>query len=280
LITNEPPQEDFTPADIVRITTQYLLGQEWKLVDPVELAGIIWQTLQKSETSLSKKHIELWIVRCYAERLYAAAYNEQSDHYQQAWIEISNWLHRRAYLVEYQPDHQDDIAQETLIDIQARWQKGQGLNKPSSLFSFLLTVMRNRSIDLQKKRKAKKRGEDKKISLETMAQTNDDSDTQNWEERIMNEAENPTSETVEMNQLRDQLNQFFESVLPTYLQQTVAKAHYLDDLSPTEIATLLGKESAQVRNIKARVVKILRTLPPDKLNKLMEILSQLEGKKP
>jgi DNA-directed RNA polymerase specialized sigma24 family protein len=76
-------------------------------------------------------------------------------------------------------------------------------------------------------------------------------------------------------EVRRQLRQFGLEHLPTELQRQVFEAHFLDGLTPAEIAGLLGKQPHEIRLIKARTVKKIKELSPTAMQQLLEIIGGL-----
>jgi DNA-directed RNA polymerase specialized sigma24 family protein len=102
-----------------------------------------------------------------------------------------------------------------------------------------------------------------------------DGDDPHWEDAIPDTAKDAQyiEETTAMQDIRQKMQAFFRTYLTSDLQIQVAEAHFLDGLTPKEIAQLMGKHSHEIRMLKARVIQQLRSLPQEKRQILLEILS-------
>ncbi|MCA9934976.1 MAG: sigma-70 family RNA polymerase sigma factor [Ardenticatenaceae bacterium] len=260
-------------AHIIQLVTQYLLGQGWQLVDPVEFGERIWQLAREkgvqSETAVHNIQTIVW--QQYAIILHDACLQpENRSQYQQAWAELSDWLHKQVHQITSHPQEQQDAVQETLIKLQTTLQT---IRIPHTMWAYLLQILRRTQIDVHRRDTAKKRGEGKAFSLEQL--TNSDESGRDWEETLTTHNSSRHTEGIMANyETRKQLQTFFRRHLPTELQRQVAEAHFLDDLSPKEIASLMGKRSHEIRLLKARIISKLRDLPPPAYQELMTILDE------
>lgn len=275
-----------TQEKTIYIVTQYMLGQGWSLISPTVFATQIWDDLQENNAvqTTTAPMVETLVWQRYAVILHDACRLSHDDRqYQSAWREFSAWLGKQAYQVTAHLQEQEDVVQETLIELQAVLQQ-EGLRAPRTLWAYALQTQKRKQIDIYRKRSAKKRGEDKIISLEVMGTDNDDESR--WEEQLaVGKADLATLQSSGINrrgtenemanrEIEEQLQMFFRQHLPTPLQQQVAAAFFLDGLTPKEIAALVGKKPHEIRLLKARVVKGLRDLPELERQELLRILDR------
>jgi RNA polymerase sigma factor (sigma-70 family) len=258
--------------------TQYLLGQDWRLIEPESFAQEIWRVMADStlgeEEAKDAVNKQAW--SRYAQHLYAACQRADHPQHNRGWLEMRIWLAKQVGRVVGNPQTGEDIVQETLIKLQSIFEKGS-LRTPRALWAFALQLLRTTAIDWERKETAEKRGAGQVLNLggiQTVGQ-----EQENWEERIPQQTDRQiraTENVVVTAQLLAQLRTFFQAHLPSELQRQIAVAHYVDDLSLREIAALLGKTPHEIRQAKARIVKQLRNLPDDLRSQLLEILGQLE----
>ncbi len=260
-----------------------MLGQGWGLISPAVLAVQIWDDLQKRNVvqTTDEQMLKTIVWQQYAVILHDACCRPHNDEqYQLAWHEFSVWLTKQAYQVTSHLQEQEDVVQETLIELQSKLRQ-KGLRAPRTLWAYALQTQRRKQIDMHRKRTAKKRGEDKIVSLEAIG--TDDAESR-WEEKLAvsvtdlaaleDNGVNRRGIENEMadQEIEEQLQIFFQQHLPTPLQRQVAAAFFLDGLAPKEIAALLGKKPHEIRLLKARVVKRLRNLPPSQRQELLQIV--------
>lgn len=275
-----------TQEKIAYIVTQYMLGQGWGLISPTVFAAQIWDELQKENAvqTTTVDMVKTIVLQRYAVILHEACRLSQDDaQYQSAWREFSGWLGKQAYQVTAHVQEQEDVVQETLIELQSILRQ-KGLRTPRTLWAYALQILRRKQIDIHRMRSAKKRGEDKIISLEAMG-TDGDAESR-WEEQLAvgetglaalersSTNRRGTENEMANQEIEEQLQTFFQQYLPTPLQQQVAAAFFLDGLTPKEIAALVGKKPHEIRLLKARVVKRLRDLPAAQQQELMQILDR------
>lgn len=271
-----------TPLDQAQcnyLVTQYLLGQGWDLVNPQQLAKRVWRRLKKQglagDAAIKAVQQETW--QLYGETLHDCCRRPDHEGYEKAWTELRAFLSRQAHRLESYPQERERLVQETSIDLQARLNQAP-IETPRAFLVYVLNAMRTKNIDLHRRRTAVKRGEDKTLSLEEIGAGDPDEDRDNaWEKQLSaDKGEWRTMETAVANaEVRRQLQSFFSTHLPTDLQQQVAEAHFLDGLSPAEIAQLMSKQPHEIRMVKARVVQKLRNLAPKDKQQLLDILGRL-----
>jgi len=267
------------------LVTQYLLGQDWQLADARALALDIWQDLSGREQSVQDpvKFIQTQAALHYAVILHNLLSEPSSGPRERAWAELKTWLTKNAPLLATDSTAQDELVQETLIELHSKL-AANPLNAPRALWGYLLQTMRHKRTDHHRRATAVKRGDDTLLSLEELNDEDADEQTSAWQETVAVANALRTDPRDIENQVTDQdlrarLQTLFRAHLRSEMQIQVAEAHFLDGLSPQEIAELLGKRPHEIRLIKARVVKILRALPPPARQELYEILEKFEGKK-
>ena len=192
---------------------------------------------------------------------------------EQAWAELRRWLQHQARQLTSDPVEQDALAQDAVIDLQRHLNRSP-LKSTRALWAYALQTMRRKQIDEHRRRTAVMRGEGLELSLEEIGSSQSGDEETDWEEKLSIRAESELSveETVAAEQIRQQVQAFFQDYLPTELQRQVAVAHFLNGLTPQEIAEQLGKKPHEIRMVKARVVETLRTLPSEARRKLLSIL--------
>lgn len=177
------------------------------------------------------------------------------------------------------PRDQQEIVQEALVDLQNRLDASP-LDTPRALWAYALAVLKRQDVDLHRRRTAEKRGEGKVGSLEGLAAAQGDEEANNWEESLQEAGQRPrersTERAVADREVREQLRAFFQEHLSSSWQLRVAEAHFLDALSPSEIAGLTGKTPHEIRMMKARAVRTLRNLPAAERQRLLDILATVE----
>ncbi len=249
------------------IVAQYMQGQGWGLVSPQELAAQIWgeidpQTLTPQSTL---SHIQNLAWQKYAALLHHRCHTSDHPQHDAAWEELKAWLARQVRRFDDPPQEQQDLVQETLIELAK-----QPLRAPRTLWAFALKTMENKRIDRHRRNTAIKHGGGTILSLEDLGET---------PEFIPDHPDNPrqTETTVEKHLIRRQIERFFQQHLPTDLQRQVAIAHFLDGLRPKQIAGLMGKPPHQIRLVKARVVQTLRSLPAQQQRELLEMFRGMDA---
>ena len=263
--------DKLSEAQCVATVAQYLLGQGWQLVSPTELGAQIWARLQgkglAAAAATQPIQHEVW-------QLYGAILHDHcQQNHDQAWTELTTWLQRQTPRLVNSPSEQEEAVQESVIALQRQLQEAP-LNAPRAFFAFALQVLRRMVVDLHRRRTAVMRGGGNDLSLEEMGEESD-----NWEEQVAAPPEE--GQSVEMHvankEIRQQLQTFFRRHLPTELQWQVAEAHFLDGLSPVEIAALMGKPAHEIRLVKARIVQKLQNLAELDRQQLLAILGQVEA---
>lgn len=264
-------------ADCGQIVTHYLVAQGWRLIDPLLLADQIWRDLdmQNLTGATAGKAIQTQVWQRYAVSLHDACRQADDAQREQAWSELQHWLQQQARQLTFDPVEQDALAQDAVVDLQRRLSQ-RPLKSGRALWAYALQTMRRKQIDEHRRRTAVMRGEGLELSLEEIGDSQPDGEESEWEEKLASrtESERNVEETVAAEQIHEQLCAFFQDHLPTELQQQVAKAHFLDGLTPQEIAAQLGKKPHEIRMVKARVVATLRALPAEARRRLLNILDE------
>jgi RNA polymerase sigma factor (sigma-70 family) len=257
------------------LVTQTLLAQGWQLADPHTLAQEIWL----NAAPLSPREIAKQLPFHYAPHLYAICAEPKHPDFSQAWEELKSWLTKHVPLFTEDPAEQDELVQETLIELHSRL-PANPLKAPRALWAYLLQIMRNKRTDHHRRATAVKRGDDTLLALEDLTPAHADppqaaDEGASWEEtRGPHTDPRETENQVTDQDLRQRLSTLFRTHLRSETQIQVAEAHFLDGLSPQEIAGLLGKRPHEIRLTKARVVQILRALAPPVRQELFEILDR------
>jgi RNA polymerase sigma factor (sigma-70 family) len=245
------------------------------LLDPAELAQELYPEVvaaigrgQPAERTLQNA---VW--QRYGAHLYNCCCDRLSPHYQRAWTELGQWLERQAPRLVAAYADQQELVQETLIDLEAAFGRA-ALSQPYTLWAYALQALRHRSIDRSRRDKAFKRGEGLELSLEEVKADPEEGDG-GWEERLAPaDAERREVEAqVTGEDTYRRLQRLFRDSLATPLQILVAEAHFLEGLTPQEIAARLGKQPHEIRQLKARIVHTLRHLPPERYQELMALLN-------
>lgn len=262
--------DELAEADCVYVVAQYLLGQDWQLVSPTELGAQVWARLKERGFAAAPPpqtiHQEAW--QLYGVILHNSCHQNQD----RAWTELTTWLQCQIPRITSVQLEQEEAVQEVVIALQQQLQNAP-LKTPRAFFAYALQVLRREAIDLHRRHTAVIRGEGKETSLEEFSEESD-----NWEEQMTSTTNE--GQSVEMHvaekEIRQQLESFFRRHLTSELQLQVAEAHFLDGLSPVEIAGLMGKQPHEIRLIKARIVQKLQTLDEADQQQLLAILGQIE----
>lgn len=250
------------------LVAQYLLGQDWQLADPQALARAIWEDLtrQKRPPAHPVAFVRLQTAFYYAAVLHEALCAPPGERHDRAWDEVKAWLFKNIGRITADPLDQEEVVQETLIELHKRL-PAHPLKAPRALWTFLLKTMRNRRTSLHRQESAIKRGGNALRSLE---------DLNDQEHLPAPPAETPDPETnVTEQDLHQRLRAFFQKHLPTDLQRQVAEACFIEGHSPMDVAALLGKQPHEVRLVKTRIVQTLRSLPPEARRELYSLLRNL-----
>lgn len=259
--------------------TQYLVAQGWTLISAEELASQIYPDLQARGLSgqALKNAIQTLIWQRYAQVLHESCHDPNRPQFEQAWNELRKWIEEQIKFLSPPPHEPDVLLQETLLELHRRLLKSS-LEKPVTFFVYCLQTLRTTSISLFRRQSAIKRGEKNTIYLEEMEGDHSSEEDESWEDRLpAPESETQSVENELANKdIRTRLSALFRAHLPTPLQVQVAEAHFLDGLSPVEIAQLMGKQPHEIRNIKARIVKTLQKLPEKARAELLELISLYE----
>lgn len=261
-------------SDCVYVVTQYLLGQEWGLISPQDLAKQITLQLPTASCTQDNIHKQVWLT--YGAVLHDSCCDPQGKLYEKAWGELKTWLERRIPGLHPQPEEPEVILQETLAVLHQKFLSDR-LNMPMTLFAYALQVLRNKNIDYSRRQAAVWRGGGNELYLEELEAEQMDADA-SWEDKLAANSDAPpgVEKIVIDEDISQRLREFFQKHLPSPLQYEVAVAHFVDGLSPIEIAGLMGKRPHEIRLAKARVVKALRILPPEIRQELLSLLDAID----
>lgn len=275
-------QSEVNPLDQARciyIVTQYMLGQGWRLVDSRELAGRIWRDADGQNLSEGEAvgYVQNQVWQRYAAVLHDGCCQIENELHEQAWGELSCWLTRQVGYLTPAPHEPDVLIQETLSNLHQRLSQAP-IKARRAFLGYALQTLRKKNIDLHRRRTAVKRGGDDELYLEELEVADPGGERRHWEEKTKTRGSEPRAmEKAVINaEIRHQIRTFFRAYLLTTLQRQVAEAHFLDGLSPVEIARLMGKRPHEIRMVKARVVQRLRNLPPDTRQSLLDILGAID----
>lgn len=268
-------------ANCSQIVTHYLVAQGWQLIDPLVLADQLWRDFgaQNLTGPAAVKAVQNQVWQQYAMILHDACRQTDYARREQAWAELQRWLQHQSRQLTSDPAEQETLAQDAVTDLQ-RHLSQTSLKSSRALWAYALQTMRRKQIDEHRRRTAVMRGEGLELSLEEISESRPGGEESDWEEKISTPAEGERSveDAIITEQIRQQVRAFFQDYLPTDLQRQVAEAHFLDGLTPLEIAELLGKKPHEIRMVKARIVETLRTLPPHTRQKLIDILGASSDK--
>lgn len=267
------PESLLTRDQVTSLVSQYLAGQGWGLVEPEVVSNTIWEGLGGRAT---KTAVLSQVPRQYATVLHRHCHQPNSGQYEQAWQEVKDYLDRTVARLESHPPTQEEVIQETLITLQ----QAQPLKKPQAFLVFAFQTLRSRHIDWHRSQTAEKRDWRNTVPLEELGKSDDiDIYESRWEEYLRSSKGiwRTIESTVSNQEVRQQLLQFAQKHLPTDMQQMVFEAHFLDGLKPVEIAALLGKQPHEIRLVKARVIKKLKSLPPPEIEQLLSILGGIDS---
>ena len=261
------------------ITMQYMQGQAWRLIDPQDLTDQIWGNLTDQDISqVTVKQIQDQVWQRYAKVLHEACCQPPGDVHEQAWSELLQWVEKQVGYLSAAPKDTDRLIQEVLISLHEKLEKTP-LKTPRALWSYALQALNRKNIDLNRRDTAVKRGGGDELYLEELEAYGPGNEQHAWEEKQRTPGTEPrvTEKFVINGEIRSQIQAFFQMHLPSDLQRQVAEAHFLDGLSPREIAQLMGKQPHEIRQAKARAVQKLRDLPADILEPLLEIIENENG---
>jgi len=261
------------------IVMQYMQGQAWRLINPQDLADQIWVDLANQGSSqVTVKQVQDQVWQRYAKVLHEACCQPPGDMHEQAWFELLQWLEKKVGFLPATPKDTDRLIQEVVISLHEKLEKTP-LKTPRALWSYALQALNRKNIDLNRRDTAVKRGGGDELYLEELEADDPGSEQHAWEETQRTPGTEPrvTEKFLINGEIRSQIRAFFQMHLPTDLQRQVAEAHFLDGLSPREIAQLMGKQPHEIRQAKARAVQKLRGLPTDILEPLLEIIENKNG---
>lgn len=257
------------------ITARYMAAQNWQLIDARSLVERFWPDLQGRglQGRQAQEAVERAVWQDYAALLYDSCRRAEDVRADRAWSELHHWMAQQARGIVGQAQEREDVVQEALISLHAAFQS-DSLQAPRALWAFALQALRNTAISRHRLRATKKRGQDKVESLEENQERRQS--TPPAQSPLTTEPGapqlRPLEETVINRDRRRQLQAFFEQHLKSELQLTVARAFYLENQTPAEIAALLGKSPHEIRMVKSRIVRTLRSLPPPEMERLLSIL--------
>lgn len=278
-------KQQFDRAFCESIVGAYLAGQGWLLVDPAEMADAIWREVegagqqegqQAGQLASQQTKVRTAVWERYAALLHDSCRRPGSERHDAAWSELRAWLARQAPRVNDDPRDQEEIVQEALIDLKHKLDE-KPLQAPRALWAYALATLKRKEIDRHRRRTAEKRGEGEVGSLEGLAAAYREEGPGTWEERVQaagqGSRERATERAVADREVREQLKALFERLFSSSLQLWVAEAHFLDGLRPAEIAGLAGKTPHEIRMVKARAVRKLRSLPAAERQRLLALLA-------
>ncbi|MEW5989511.1 MAG: sigma-70 family RNA polymerase sigma factor [Chloroflexota bacterium] len=264
-------------ASCAYVVTQFILGQRWRLVDHAEMAARIWAEVRDRGLAgpAAVQTVQQMALQLYARLLHDACRQPAGGQRERAWLELGRWLTRHAARLTDDPAGQDELVQETLASLQNRLATAP-LDAPQTLWAYALRSLHNRQVDHHRRQAAAKRRQSKVVRLED---TPAGPDSDDWQEKVAapSDRQADLEGALVKKEIRLQLRVFLRANLPTTLQQRVAELHFLEGLSPAEIAPLLGKEPHEIRLVKARVVQTLRNLRPELQNRLLRLLEGGNG---
>lgn len=269
----------FDKARCHHIVQQYLGRRDWQLIASQTLADQIWEDVcdqnLSGQAALAYTQTQVW--QRYAVRLHDLCCQSGSDFHERAWGELSAWLNEQAHRFTPNPDERDVLVQETAAGLYRGLEKSS-IKSPRAFLAYALNALRRKNIDLHRRKAALKRGRDDAIYLEEVELTHSDKDKPHWEDSI-SAAEfyaRSVEQTLVTNETRQKIQAFLREYLATDLQIQVTEAHFLDGLTPKEIAQLMGKRPHEIRMIKARAVQTLRSLPPEARQELLRMISPID----
>lgn len=268
-------ENKFDLATCTHLVTQYLLAQEWQLVDPNELATTIYQDLVEDGFGGSSviEAVQTRVWQHYAKLVHDCCRQADEEKKTRAWTELRRWLGQQVHRLPARPEEHEDVIQEALADLQTFLAKNE-LEAPQAFLMYALQALRRKAIDMNRKRVAVSRGGDQNpLSWEEM---NEEFPEKDVKAASVRKIERKVENVVSNAELRAKLKAFFQRHLSSDQQLLVAKLYFLDGLEPKEIAGLLGKRSHPIRMVKARIVQTLRALPPDRKEILLEILDEID----
>ena len=266
----------FDKARCHHIVQQYLQRHNWQLIDSHSLAGHIWEDASaenlSGEAAVEFTQTQVW--QRYAVLLHDLCRQNESNLHERAWDELSAWLSEQAHRFTPNSDERNTLVQETAADLYRHLEKSP-LKSPRAFLAYALSTLRRKNIDLHRRETAIKRGSNDALYLEEMETGHADEDKPHWEDTI-SDAENRVQSTEQAfvtKEFRQKIQAFLREHLATDLQIQVTEAHFLDGLTPKEIAQLMGKKPHEIRMAKARAVQALRSLPPGARQELLRLIS-------
>jgi RNA polymerase sigma factor (sigma-70 family) len=270
-----PAPTDFDPARCAELVRRYLQAQGWRLLEPAELAEKLCPEVVAAlgQGQPAEKAVRDAVWQRYGAYLHDCCSDRSSPHYQRAWAELGHWLERQAPRLVSADAEQQELVQETLINLQTAVSRAP-LSQPYALWVYALQALRRNNIDRSRRDKAAKRGEGLELSLEEV-KADPEEGNGDWEERLAPADVEPREVEAQVtgDETYHRLQRLFRDLLATPLQALVAEALFLEGLTPQELATRLGKKPHEIRQLKARIVHALRHLPPAQYQELMALLN-------
>lgn len=261
-------------ATCTHLVGQYLVGQSWQLIEPTELAEVIWAEVgeQVLEGATAVHAIQTQIWQRYAAIMHDACRQPGTAVYNRAWQELADWLRRQRHHLPQIREDREDVVQEALVSLQKQLEKN-AIKAPRTFLVYALQALKNAVRDAERRRTAVFRGGDQDpLSLEALEEYNPKgtpAESKTFERRVEN--------TVSERDIRAKLKAFFAQHLNSEQQVMIAELHFLDGLDPKEIAGLLHKRPHEIRMIKFRIVQTLRDLPAVEQQRLLALLDQAGG---
>lgn len=253
----------------------YLGAQGWQLAAADELALVIWTDsdvgVQPDFARFKARvHQEVWIR--YAAILYAACRLETPDTsslppdsatpYQLGWEELNRWLTRQVRQLTPDQAEQPVLVQEALLKLHRKLAH-EALDAPHAFFAYALKTLKNCQIDALRHRQ--------KNEMKVKEKLDASEEDRPLDEEVAADQMGLEDEVAE-NETQAQLRAFFAQHLATPLQRQVAEMLFIHGLGAQAIAPRLSKQTYQIRLVKARIVKALRSLPDDKKKTLWDII--------
>ena len=171
--------------------------------------------------------------------------------YEQAWAELAEYLHRYAVSKMPAKDEPDMLAQEALIILQKKLNISP-LDQPATIIAYAQQILTSVAISEHRRQNSQKRGSGQVHSLERLAEKGGVDIAINAHNHFR-----PTESDAFEQLTRQQVIAGIFAQLPTPAQQQVTKMIFIDGLKAVEIAGILNKKPAQIRQIKARALKRL-----------------------
>lgn len=265
----------FTFDECQFLVAGYLRAQGWTLIDARTLADRIWSDVGRLNLNgpEAANAVKTATWQHYAAVLYDCCRQADETRRELAWEELRQWLETRARAKIGNEAERQDVVQDTLIRLQALIAR-DGLQAPRALWALALKTLSNCSISRHRRQTAQKRGAGKVESLapEGLRREGPGPRRPSLFEPPGDPPLRPLEDLVVNRLQRRQLDAFLAEHLSSDLQLAVARACFLDGLTPVEIAALLQKTPHEVRMVKSRAVRALRALPQVEKERLLSML--------